>query len=824
MTNNDTPNLINLTVSVHPDTDPRIFERFEENHPGVVITLNTRTQGPLAGSLHNHSMEEHLNQARQYISSGDVVYVNTYNFTAEIVQSGYLLDLTPLSVADASQTINSFSPHMLESFQFNEQLWALPVAGQLRGLIYQPALFEENDTGLPAPNWSTDDFFSAVTALTQIDPTDEVTSPGILTGDDNWYLLRSLVDTPPVAAGTSLRPYLTSDKMIRVLEDWARLRQEAHIMQRFDFQSRDDFLQVPMQLAPPDRLNTVEINQEFAPLPNGYMILDTQGFAINSDTQHPEMAYELVKFLATDPESVEFFMQLGSTLPADTSLYDTVRSRYLPADFEPQAYLEQTLSAPDVSYLHYIDEAMQYMEESGYNARSALEEVQNTAITRIEALVRQREDAPVAVPTIAPTLAAGQIAFEFGGMDGFASMEEPAFQRVYQTFLEANPDIGGITFSSYHGEDFLNYYLNDTDCFVSNRNLVTQQPHYLPGLQAFSNNIDDNDYLPHIIDHLQHDATSYGFPLAIYPVVIFYDGDDFADREIEAPPQNWTLREFNQVTQTLQMTGTASEPVFVPHVISPGYIFMLAAAQDVLLYDYRTDPPRVSLEGEAQTAVLQSLVEQVEGGILHYENMQAGMRGPAIQDSSLRAEMWSFFEFRRFMTANQNADIMVDNPRLLSYPRSVQYAPVSYTLLSGYTGKNSRYGDACAAWFEHLSQHPYLFRAMPARADELENATIERLQGTETVQFYQTYADILSSSQYVFFPDYTMLSEDRIIEYRLLSHVFDNIFLEQADIQTELATTQNQIEAYRLCMDNVETETPVYEDRLSCLQKVAPDM
>ena len=73
-----------------------------------------------------------------------------------------------------------------------------------------------------------------------------------------------------------------------------------------------NFADLPLVITQPFQLSDFQPEDQKragALLPGGTAGLSVTGFGISSGTQHPEMAYELVKWLSNDPRTVNGFLQ-----------------------------------------------------------------------------------------------------------------------------------------------------------------------------------------------------------------------------------------------------------------------------------------------------------------------------------------------------------------------------------------------------------------------------------------------------------------------------------------------------------------------------------
>lgn len=78
-------------------------------------------------------------------------------------------NLEPLLASEGGLDLSDFYPVMLESLQYNGELWGLPYSADAVMLYYNRARFDEAEVVPPQPGWTFDEFLSAAAALSDAD-------------------------------------------------------------------------------------------------------------------------------------------------------------------------------------------------------------------------------------------------------------------------------------------------------------------------------------------------------------------------------------------------------------------------------------------------------------------------------------------------------------------------------------------------------------------------------------------------------------------------------------------------------------------------------
>jgi len=171
---------------------------FHDQNPAVQVEILT-VEDILAGNYTD--VLPHL------LMSADVVY---YLVDLEAVPKGWVRDLSPFIEQDPNFEPEDFFPGMLEAFEAQGGLWALPASAKLSLLFFDKQKFDEVGVPYPAFDWTDEDFLTAAKQLTKcrdgevvqygfVDAFSGVRYAFVLPLVGNWLDRNPPLDAPAVA-------------------------------------------------------------------------------------------------------------------------------------------------------------------------------------------------------------------------------------------------------------------------------------------------------------------------------------------------------------------------------------------------------------------------------------------------------------------------------------------------------------------------------------------------------------------------------------------------------------------------------------------------
>jgi len=800
-----------LTLAV-PSTNRQVLSgdviaNFQEANPGVslnvvindaVIPLATKGLGP------------HLDATQKYVSSADVVIVDSTHVTVEGTLAGYFLDLAPLIAADSQMNIPDFYPAVWRAFQWNGGTWALPVSADAYMLSYLPAAFDNAQIAYPSESWTIDDLVNAVRKLAVKDSAGQVTLPGIdVPGDlEKAFLFRSLLGTNIVDDTVSPNtPRLNDPNAEKLLDSWAKLQSEG-LIGSGNGEPGPQSAPISVSYADDVLLQTgVSPDQKRVALllPGGRGGLDVLGVAVSSGTLYPEQAYALARFLTNQVEFVSESSYIDSAAARisvaqlDAGLRENLPPELL--NLVDRAYTDGIV-ASDLRYVDYLLSALTQVTTANVPAQSALAATGAQALTDMQTAVSKKPTTLVTVATPIPSvpLESGRIALKFGirpSGDSIALLDQ--WYALASQFASTDPVVGQISIDQ--GSDTLTTSASKFDCFYLPYNGVADADLTkilnLSPLADSDPTFNRSDFIGNTLTQLTRDNKLWGLPIQIEPATLMYNDQLFRQAGISISNNEWTLNDFSNALAVLRTDPNA--PPFVPFAQSQDgtSLLMLIAAYGGVPIDYRTTPPTIHFTDPTTVTAIQQVLDLVKQGYMQYHpfgpvNSEDNSPGPSLS-TKLFADVLNLNSFLQGGTP-------VYKPVL--YPRGTQFSGVSYSIGSAYISAKALSPEACYRWISTVSQHPELFDAMPARRSLISSPVLSASQGPEMVALYNQIDALTNDPNTI--PIESQLGRKAspaafLLQYWLFS-AFDNYVLKGADLGAELNIAETATLGFQGCV------------------------
>ena len=255
-------------------------------------------------------------------------------------QEGHMLDLRPFIERDLDESVFSdWDQAQYEAFVTPDGTrYGLPKYHGALALFYNKDLFDAQGVAYPDDTWTQDDYLAAMRLLTEDSDGDGSTDVWGGMIDVSWDRIQihvnawggNFVDAPgastcamdepaAMAAVEWLRARMWDDKVMATFPDVQNVR------------TRDAFVAGKLATvedgswALKDILANADFRVGVAPMPAGpagrVTLATTDGFGIYAGTQHPEEAWELLKFLISDDYG-RAMARANFLQPAKASLVD----------------------------------------------------------------------------------------------------------------------------------------------------------------------------------------------------------------------------------------------------------------------------------------------------------------------------------------------------------------------------------------------------------------------------------------------------------------------------------------------------------------------
>jgi ABC-type glycerol-3-phosphate transport system substrate-binding protein len=304
------------------------FETFKAEHPNINLEMDYVSYG---------DKDTKYATEIQAGAGPDVIHLHAYSLRS-FIERGFLMDLTPLIEQEGGDAfLKPWYPQTLEMMQYEGSYYAIPGDFMSMALFYNTNLFQEAglDPGKAPATW--DEFLEDAKALTRdrdgdgqidtwgfgtigaIDPGFELRFSPILFGHGGDYLNEdytcSALNTPEAKeAFTFFIEMFTKDGVIPpgVTAQNAGTVREQMAAEQIAMLLGSGWTAPIVDTSNPD-LNAFEVLEVAdVPIKAG---TDPQftttawlsAWAINPNTQHPEEAWELIKFITAKPQEQKWF-------------------------------------------------------------------------------------------------------------------------------------------------------------------------------------------------------------------------------------------------------------------------------------------------------------------------------------------------------------------------------------------------------------------------------------------------------------------------------------------------------------------------------------
>ncbi|MEQ8676840.1 MAG: extracellular solute-binding protein [Aggregatilineales bacterium] len=825
-----------------------LLDQFEAEHPGVRVVIEPYN-GINAPTPTFNDIESYLDDFAEYATSADILPVNN-DLNNYATRAGYLLDLAPIISSDADINSADFRQSLWDSFRWDGGMWALPVSGGISTLFYDPQAFDEAGLTYPDASWTITDLTNAIRALTTYDADGDIDTPGFINTGFNDNALTTLLisllgnglnDTTTIPS----TPDFSDPRIAEILDVWAALQADGLLNPQVGDLSE---VNIPLALGGAflaTGFSNDGTTREPALLPGGHVGMAVTGYAISSGTQHPEIAYELIKFLSNNRNAVNtFFASTPARYALDSTEDSEISSGGVTFSFagagdnpELEAFtltaIEDALPLSQMLFTEAIEEAFSAMTENGLDALSALQQAENTVLANL-ALADERGNTPIFVDSPAPeaVLAAGEIALNVA-VTGFISPfpNEEQWQTMAETFSANDPEVGILNLETTFpgGLDSLS---EQYDCFYTPSNLIPGADlsllRNLDPLLSADANFDPNDLISGALEQVRVNNQIWGLPITIEPQVLRYNPDLFTQAGVIAPENGWTVAEFEEALRLLERNlDLENAPFAAPILGGDSYLLNLIAAYGGLPIDNRTSPPTFNFTDPATVNAIREVLDLAREELIEYSQLvTAGGNEFSISlgdenTDAVYGETLNGFGFGGgggIFLINTDGDDdspqLPENPdRLTTYPTGSQFNAVTYNMGVGYISANSPNTEACYRFLKQISQSPELFSAMPARRSQIDNPELESAQNPELIAFYQRIADILAQPNTIILPGASGGSFSTITLNHWLDRVFDGYVADEiTDLESALAEAETFTRAYQDCVADIPAFNPAEVD------------
>lgn len=821
-----------------------VLDQFYALYPNVEVVIEATGGGRFGRGGGGTSLDD----IETKMQNADVALVNSSDLTLQATRADLFLDLTPLANADPTLFAEDYYFSVWQSYQWDNGVWALPVSADAIVMMYSPEDFDA--LGLPYPEdwWTLADLEDSVRQLAEYDETGAlIETPLVDLGGYVPQIMISLIGDN-VIDETILpsAPDFTNPQLVDLMTQWSELQTEGLVSSLSGGRGIDaPILFGPSVIATRARFAG---DREFVALPGGRTALDVQAFAVSAGTQHPDIAYELAKFLTFSPEVAN---ATNSAVPARRSLAGittdtntgggpgggtTVTDPNLLAIIQPA--LDNGITISEARFTEYIDSALDLMLTQSLDAETALQDAEILALDDLAVADEMASNRTwvVEAPELA-TLAPDEISLNFGvNMGQVQGNNLSDWEGVLDEFIAFDSQVGQVSVEQERGNNVTLTTMAETyDCFYMSSNAVQGADlSLLVSLDPliFSDpNFDQFDFVGDILPQVQSNDQTWAYPLNIQPEIMLYDQESFDFAGAFYPYVGWTVTDFENAMRDLKIDSEDPAP-FVPVNIGGTYMQLLLTAYGGTAVDYSTDPISLNFTGETTINAAQQVLDLARAGFIEYEGL-AGFGGNnrfrALNDET-DAELYN--QLINSFLIDQVNESTYD---LTTFPQGTDNVAVAYDIGTAYISTNTVNVDACYRLIQHITQSvATLFPQMPARRSQLNDPALVTAQGQSAVDFYQQMDFLMSQPEVLLIPTSFsggVESAGEFLTTNWLYQAFDNYVLEDADLVTELEEAQLLATGFQECTEAIPAYDPTIDSPqqyfgqlANCATQVDPEL
>lgn len=818
------------------DAFQSIVDEFMAQNPSIHVELVTF--GGFSPSFGDPSdLDSYLENVQEYVSTADVLLLDSNTLSPGLLSAGYFLDLSPIALSDSALNLNDFYPAMANAFQLEGGLWALPVAGQVTLMFYDPAAFDDAGLSYPTEDWTITDLDYAIRNLSRFDANGQLLDAGLQNlGSNIGAIITSLArDSLIDYTADGVSPRFDEAGIDSIVEMWAKLMQEGYFAQAF-FSS--DAETSPSMIIGPTFIGRA-FGDDVNPLvpmllPGGQAPVTVSGFGVSAGTQYPEAAYQLVKFLSNDPLTSTLF--IGS-YPARQSLKDVEVSSDTGFVFaaggeespELASTIERALQNPipaeEALYASYLETALEKINE-GVDTQTALQEAEDAVLSSIQLIQDAGEEIIINIPVYnsRPQLAEGEIELKFGAtafISPFPNKED--WEQMAQEFAAQDPEVGHIALDTSFPtatEEMAEKF----DCFILPYNVV--QSTDLSNLRSLDPLLDSDvnfsrdDVVGNALEQVTRNGQVWGYPISIEPKAMRINPTVFQNAGLSVPQGSWTVADFEDALRALEdMVG--DDAVYQPAGFGNSHLLNLIASYGGIPVDYRTNPPTIDFTNPDTVNAIRQVLDLAKEGLISYQTLTPSGGGFAIAMRTGEGEENPIAIYDEtvnglgfgggggmMIVQGGNVDVRETTSNaeaapdiLVTFPTGAEYNGLSYDMSVAYISANTTYTDPCYRFISYLAEHTDLIVSMPARRSVLNSPELATDQGADVVDFYHAMDDLMAQANTILLPAGSFLRQadaSIFLDY-WLNRAFDRYVEEDAILEDELEQAQILTQAYFDC-------------------------
>ena len=754
------------------------FYPFEEEFPNVDVVV---VDPPDHLFISRGAEIQATDFLEAYASVADVFAVGPNMLTPIDTRAGLVLDLQPFIDADEDLDMTqTFYPKVRDAYNWDDGTWAMPGSWSLALMGYFETAFDKANLPYPEPDWSWETFAETMAALEAATGSPPLAAPYYL---NPAYVVSSLAGVPLV--DEDMMPQFEQEALSEAMEVWRNSQDASWRVSDDDYNYNESYPVVISDI----HLSTLGNYRvyEHTTLPGGHTILQTEGFALSSGATHPEIAYELTKFLT---RQFDLVVNYSSKLPARNDIYDQAVGRYYSSDVDVirrdlENLLPYALHPSETVYLHYLPVGV-FAEapDDGEDQPSAQERVLDYLAKAAEYEAEIVIDKP---ESDFATVVGATVNFGLTG-DTFGLNEKP-LRDFAAEYADQRPDIGKIKIRSWSASP--NLLVEEFDCFYGGERQLREMPISaivrLESSIAGASDIERGSFIPAVLEQAVYQDVLWALPISLHPLALRYNPAAFAERDLEPPELDWDAAEFERLLRTLRDTGEESEPVLVPRLVwGSQYLELLIESYGGQTFDYAKMPVSFNFDSPETVDAIRKVLDLAREDLVQYipsDRLNSSYR--PVEDPIMMVD-----------SISTTIDPKFNDYALVGFPRSESAAPLDYSIGLGFISAETSHQQACFDWISALTQRPDLFRGLPTRTDLVDSDTVTGAIAANGPAYFADFVTWLRGEDEVGYDELEFWASER----RWLNQAYDSYVLDDVPLEDALAVADAKLASYHECI------------------------
>ncbi len=536
-----TPGRTPIYFVAHAANDlEELVTQFEAAHPDIRVHVSYRLEIP-------EDWPKHFDGA--LLSHAPVMYPE---------QANLLLDLMPLMEADAQFNSEDYFPGALVTGDLNGRRVAIPVTLGFDALVYDPRQLSEAGAPLPTPGWTWEDLMNVAKAVGRY----QVDAGGGAVFVDKGEWSRLLVNwlheqAPLFEVHDRIIPRLNRPELQSALSN-AR-RAVAELTTAVDPESPTDrplaYLQAgEAAMTMMHSLNWFARQRSKFPdlavtaLPQPNIDMRARGtLAVSQGTSNLQAVWRWIRFLSRQylPGTYGYDLLARRSVAEELRVWETI-------DPEVAQVIHTILAAQDGAKIGQNQEplwfiranlavAVQRMYKEGIDPGTALAEAQQQAMDEISAWYDEQDD-QFGSFSVAPSPGADRIeASETLRVSVSDQRLEEVFLAWAKEFEASHPGwfVQVVPLSGMAEVDSASFQVNSFETL----SLLYMQQVFLPveAVSELTPLLTDDSFFPQAVEAVSWHGQLLGIPMAIRPLLLYYDAEVFMQLGLSPPTSDWTV-------------------------------------------------------------------------------------------------------------------------------------------------------------------------------------------------------------------------------------------------------------------------------------------